>query len=60
MMIFQQTIRNEPQDYKTNSYFATWTHFTLSIKAMSPEAIAAAAELAPKLSVHPLFLSAVT
>lgn len=34
-------------------------YFALSIKAMSPEAIAAAAELAPKSPVQALLVSAV-
>ena len=39
--------------------FLESTHFALSIKAISPEAIAVAAELAPKSSVHAFFVSAV-
>ena len=35
------------------------TYFALSIKAISPEAIAAAAELAPKSPVQALLVSAV-
>lgn len=36
------------------------TYFALNIKAISPEAIAAEAELRPKRSVQALFVSAVT
>ena len=36
------------------------TYFALNIKAISPEAIAAEAELAPNRSVQALFVSAVT
>ena len=35
------------------------TYFASSVKAMRPEAIAAAAEVPPKLSTHPGNLSAV-
>ena len=35
------------------------TYCALNIKAISPEAIAAEAELAPNLSVQPVFVSAV-